>query len=76
MTVKVKARQVGNSTGFIVPEHVLDRLKIHRGDEMFLTDAPDGSVRLSPYDPEFERQLDMAHEIMRRRRNALRALAK
>jgi putative addiction module antidote len=76
MSLKVKARAVGNSTGFIIPEAVLERLHIHRGDEVFLTDAPDGGLRITPYDPEFERQLSVAQEIMHRRRNALRALAK
>ena len=76
MSLKVKARAVGNSTGFIIPETVLERLHIHRGDEVFLTDAPDGGLRITPYDPEFERQLTVAQEIMHRRRNALRARAK
>jgi putative addiction module antidote len=76
MAIKVKARSIGNSTGFIIPEQVLQRLNIHRGDEVFLTDAPDGGIRMTPYNPEFERQLQSAQEIMHRRRNALRALAK
>jgi putative addiction module antidote len=76
MAIKVKARPIGNSTGFIIPEQILRRLNIRRGDEVFLTDAPDGSIRLTPYNPEFERQLEAAQEIMHRRRNALRALAK
>lgn len=74
--LKITARAVGNSTGVILPEAVLRRLNIHRGDAMFLVDAPDGSLRITPYDPEFERQMDLAEEIMRKRRNVLRALAK
>lgn len=74
--LKVKARSVGNSTGVILPEGVLTRLNIHRGDELFLTDAPDGSLRITPYDPEFERQMKTAEEIMRKRRNVLRSLSK
>jgi hypothetical protein len=41
-----------------------------------ITDAPDGSLRITPYNPEFERQMSVAEEIMRKRRNVLRALAK
>jgi putative addiction module antidote len=74
--VKVKARAIGNSTGVILPETVITRLKIHRGDELYLTDAPDGSLRITPYDPDFEQQITMAEEIMRERRNVLRSLAK
>jgi hypothetical protein len=33
-------------------------------------------VLLTPYDPEFEAQMDEARSIMKRRRNVLRELAK
>ena len=42
---------------------------------MYLTEAPDG-YRLTPYNPEFEQQMDTARRIMKRRRAALRELAK
>jgi putative addiction module antidote len=74
--VKVKARAVGNSTGVTLPEAVLTRLNVHRGDELFITNLPDGTVRLTPYNPDFEKQMSTAEEIMRRRRNVLKALAK
>ena len=31
---------------------------------MYLTEAPDGSYRLTPYNPEFERQMSLAERIM------------
>jgi len=40
-----------------------------------MTKSQDGD-RITPYDPAFERQMQMAEGIMKRRRNALRALAK
>jgi hypothetical protein len=40
-----------------------------------LTEAPDG-YRLTPYDPEFEKQMPLAESIMRRYRDALHQLAK
>ena len=42
----------------------------------FLTEAPDGSYRRTPYDPEFERQMALAETIMHEYRDILRALAK
>jgi hypothetical protein len=50
-------------------------LDLKKGDKIFLTKAPDG-YRITPYDPEFEEQMKAARSIMKKRRNALRALAK
>jgi len=71
----LKLTQIGNSVGVILPKDVLARLKLEKGDSVFLTDAANG-VLLTPYDPEFEAQMDEARNIMKRRRNVLRELAK
>jgi hypothetical protein len=42
---------------------------------LFLTEAP-GGFRLTPYDPEFERQMTLAEEVMHDDRDVLRALSK
>jgi hypothetical protein len=42
---------------------------------VYLTEAPDG-YRLTPYDPEFEQQMETARKIMKRRRAVLRELAR
>lgn len=42
---------------------------------LYLTESPDG-FRLTPYHPEFERQMIEARRIMKKRRDALRELAK
>ena len=73
--VKLKLTTVGSSTGVVLPKEVLARLKIEKGDVVFLTDAPDG-YRITPYDPEFERQMNLARKVMRERRNVLKELAK
>jgi putative addiction module antidote len=72
---KLIVRKVGNSLGAIFPAEVLAALQVGEGDVLYLTSAPDG-VRLTPYNPEFERQMEVAHAVMKRRRNVLRALAK
>jgi len=71
----LKIRQVGNSLGVVLPKDILSRLNVKDGDNLFVTDAPDGSVRLTPYDPEFDVQLRAAREGMKKYRNALRKLA-
>ena len=73
--VALKLRKIGNSVGVIVPQELLTALHVGQGDTLYLTEAPDG-FRLTPYDPEFERQMTFARKIMKRDRNLLRALAK
>lgn len=71
----LKLRKIGHSLGFLLPAEVAARLRLGEGDIVHLTDAP-GGVRLTPYDPVFERQMDAARTVMRKRRNVLRQLAK
>ena len=71
----LKLTQIGNSVGIILPKEILARLKLEKGDTVYLTDNPDG-VTLSPNDPEFETQINAARSIMKKRRAVLRELAK
>ncbi len=71
-----KVTTVGSSAGFILTKEAMSRLKVKKGDTIFLTEAPDGSYRLTPYNPDFERQMRLAEEIMQEDREILRALAK
>jgi putative addiction module antidote len=73
--VKLKVTTVGSSTGVVFPKEVLTRLKIVKGDTVFLTESPEG-YRITPYDPEFERQMELARRVTRERRNVLKELAK
>jgi putative addiction module antidote len=73
--VKVTVRQIGNSTGIILPKEALARLHVGTGDELFLTETPDG-YQVTPYDPEFEAQIKSAQKGLRAYRNTLRELAK
>lgn len=71
----LKLTQIGNSVGLILPKEVLARLKLEKGDTVYLTDAP-GGVTLSPNDPTFEEQLELGREFMREYRDTFHALAK
>jgi putative addiction module antidote len=71
-----KVTTVGASSGVILTKEAMARLGVRKGDTLFLTEAPDGGYRLTPYDPEFARQMALAEEIMHADRDALRALAK
>lgn len=71
----LKLSRIGNSVGVVLPKDVLAKLRVREGDRLYLTEAPDG-YRISPFDPEFARQMEVAELVMRRRRDALRELAK
>ena len=71
----LKLTRIGNSLGLILPKEVLARLKLAKGDEIFITEAPDG-YRITPHNPAFEAQMTAARKIMKRRRAVLRELAK
>lgn len=70
-----KVTTVGSSTGFILNKEAMARLGLKKGDKVFLTEAP-GGYRLTPYDPDFERQMNSAEQIMHDDRDILRALSK
>ena len=73
--VKLKVTTVGSSVGVVLPKEVLARLKVSKGDSLFLTESPDG-FRITPYDSEFEEDMALARRVMHKRRNLLRELAK
>jgi len=75
MMTTLKLTQIGNSVGVILPKEVLARLKLEKGDTVFVTDATDG-IKLTPYNPAFEAQMSQARGVMKKRRNVLRELAK
>lgn len=72
----LKLRPVGTSTGTVFPKEMLAELGVAASDTVYVTKAPDGSFRLTPFDPQFEEQMRLAEQIMRDDRDILRALAK
>jgi putative addiction module antidote len=71
----LKLTQIGNSVGVILPKEVLARLKLEKGDTVFLTEAANG-VMLTPYDPTLDEQLKAGREFMREYRDTFHQLAK
>ncbi|OLF72298.1 transcriptional regulator [Maricaulis sp. W15] len=72
----LKIRTIGNSQGVVLPKALLERFKLAAGDVLYVTEASDGSMRITPYDPAFSEQLEAAKEGMAAYRNALRELAR
>jgi putative addiction module antidote len=75
MSMKLKLRSVGTSTGILLPKEMLVRMKIKRNDTIFAVETPEGYL-LTPYDPEVDRQLSKGREFMAKYRDTFRALAK
>jgi putative addiction module antidote len=71
-----KITTIGASAGVILTKEAMARLKVKKGDTLFLTETPDGGFRLTPYSPDFERQMTLAEDIMHDDREVLRQLAK
>jgi putative addiction module antidote len=72
----LKLRPVGTSTGTVFPKEMLAIMRLGATDTVYVTEAPDGSFRLTPCNPVFAAQMAMAEEIMREDRDILHALAK
>ena len=72
--MKLKITTIGNSAGVVLPRELLAKLRVEKGDSLYATEIPDG-IKLVPYDPEFEKQMQIAEQVMRDRRTLLRKLA-
>ncbi|WP_294284664.1 AbrB/MazE/SpoVT family DNA-binding domain-containing protein [uncultured Sphingomonas sp.] len=72
---EVRVIKIGNSQGVILPKDVLAQLGVAQGDTVDVI-AKDGGVFLRKQDIGFADQMAAAREVMRKRRDALRELAK
>jgi putative addiction module antidote len=70
----VKLTTVGSSTGIVLNKELLERLRVKKGDLLHVLETP-GGIELTPYDPEFAAQIEIAEEVMRSDRNVLKKLA-
>ncbi len=73
--ISVKVTTVGNSTGVVLPKEALARLKIRKGDTLYLIETRDGYM-LTGHDSELAAQMEAAEAGMRIYRNALGELAR
>jgi putative addiction module antidote len=74
MAKTAKVLTVGNSLGVVLTKDVLSRLKVDRGDTLYIHETPNG-IELTPYDHEFSEEMDAARKIMGKHRDVLRRLA-
>jgi putative addiction module antidote len=70
----LKITTVGNSAGIVLPKEILQRMRVDKGDMLYVVETPNG-IELTPYDPEFVSQMETAEWVMRQDRDVLKKLA-
>jgi putative addiction module antidote len=76
MAYKTKVRKIGNSLGIVLPKEALQAMKVEEGATLYITEAPECSVQITPEDKDFHEMMEIAEKGMKNYRNALRELAK
>lgn len=71
----LKLTQIGNSVGVILPKEALSRLKLAKGESVFLTETKEGYA-LKPYDPALGEEISAGRALMREYRDTFHQLAK
>lgn len=66
--------KIGNSEGVILPKEILAKLRVSKGDKLYLTETPEGFA-LRGYDADFAEAMSLAEDVMREDRDVLRKLA-
>lgn len=76
MNIETKVRRIGNSLGIVLPKEAIQALHVKEGAALYLTEAPESSLRITPERKGFKEKAAIAEDLMQRYRNALRELAK
>ncbi len=74
--MKIEIKKIGNSEGLILPRELMQRLGLKRGQALHITELPGGGFQALPYDPDFEKTMEIVDEIIDEYRDTLAALAK
>jgi putative addiction module antidote len=69
-----KITTAGNSLAIRIPRGMAERMNLQPGTTVHIFQDRDG-FKVTPYDPELQRQLEVAAEVQARNASALRTLA-
>ena len=75
MVNTLKLTTLGNSIGVVLPKELLSKLRVDKGDTLYVVETTDG-IELTAYRPDFATQMDAAETIMRKNKDVLRKLAR
>ena len=70
----LKVTDIGNSVGVILPDEILQRLRVKRGDTLYAVETEKG-IELTANNPALAKQMEIAERVMREDHEALRKLA-
>jgi len=70
----VKLTAIGNSVGILLSKEILTKLKVEKGDTLYISETPEG-ILLTPYDQDFADQMEAAKRVMKKNRDVLKRLA-
>jgi putative addiction module antidote len=76
MSMRIEIRKIGNSDGLILPRELMQRLDLKRGQFLHVVELAGGGFQAIPYDPDFERTMEIADQVMDEYKDTLAALAK
>jgi antitoxin MazE len=74
--MKIQIKKIGNADGLILPKDLMLRLDLKRGQQLHIVELAGGGFQALPYDPDFEKTINVADEIIDEYRDTLAALAK
>jgi putative addiction module antidote len=74
--MKIQIKKIGNSDGLILPKELMQRLDLKRGQRLHIVELAGGGFQALPYDPDFEKTMALAEEVMDEYRDTLATLAK
>jgi len=71
---KLRLTAVGTSTGVVIPKEMLHRMRVERGDTLYVVESPDGYL-ITPYNAGVATQVELGRKFMRQYRDIFKALA-
>ena len=70
----LKLEAFGTLTGIVIPEEMLVRMRVEKGDTLFVIETPNGYL-LSPSNPEIDNQVEIGRAFMRKYSETFKRLA-
>lgn len=70
---KLEVTTIGNAAGVVLPDELLAKLCVVKGDHLYAVETPNG-IELTAV-PEFGDQMELAESIMRQDHDVLKKLA-
>ena len=67
-------RKIGNSSGIVLPKGILNKLNCGTGDKLYIVETQNG-IELTPYNPDFAKDMALADSIIAQNKNVLKKLA-